>query len=142
MDIRKLAASIAATVAAAAAPAFAAPASAQHAQGLASQYAAWAGSPENAQSLVNGMRSGTSITLVTRQPGSRMSLAGFTPSHRMTDDEIFSALASARRELSRLGIQHPTAEQIQAALIGGEVESNGRLVSIRGQVGTGPVASR
>jgi hypothetical protein len=142
MDTRMIAASIAATVALAATSALAAPATAQQAQGLTSQYAGWAGSAENAQSLVNGLRNGTSIMIVTREPGRRVSLAGFTPSRSMSDSEVSEALASARRELSRLGIQRPTAEQIQAALIGGEVESQGRVVSVRGQVDTGPVASR
>jgi hypothetical protein len=45
-----------------------------------------------------------------------------------------------------VGITHPNAEQIQAALIGGEVvSSSGKLVAMRGSVGArgaGPVASR
>ena len=142
MDKRMLAASIAAVAALAAAPSFAATTRAPHQGDLRAQYVTWAGSPENAQSLVTGLRHGTSITLVTREPGQRMSLAGFTPSRAMSEEEVASALASARRELSRLGIDRPSAEQIQAALIGGEVETGGRLVNLRGPVQSGPLAAR
>ena len=44
---------------------------------IASQYAAWAGGRSNADALVKGMASGSSITLVTHANGTR-SLAGFT----------------------------------------------------------------
>lgn len=139
---KRILAAVAALAVIAVAPASAAPARASQPSDLRSQYATWAGGPENAQQLVNGLRQGTSVTLVTRQPGQRMSLAGFTPARALSDDEISSALASARRELSRLGIERPSAEQIQAALIGGEVESRGRLVNLRGPVPSGPLASR
>jgi hypothetical protein len=48
---------------------------------------------------------------------------------------VDSTLAGAQRSLSRMGITRPTAEQIQAALIGGEVElANGRTQDLRGMV--------
>jgi len=60
---------------------------------------------------------------------------------------VGNALNNAQRSLSRLGITHPSAEQIQAALIGGEIATaNGSVVPVKGSVaargGTGPVASR
>ena len=139
-----LAASIAAFLAAGAMSASAAtPASAPPAHGsLAAQYAGWAGSPENARSLVTGLRSGSSIMIATREPGQRMSLAGFTPTRAMSEDEVSSALASAKRSLAKLGIHKPSAEQIQAALIGGEVESRGEMVKVQGPVNVGSVALR
>ena len=114
---------------------------------LSSQYAGWAGGKTNSDALVAGMRSGSSITLVTTGSGRSVSLAGFTPSAPMTYGQISSALAGARQTLARLGIANPNAEQIQAALIGGEVmTSKGETVALRGSVnargGTGPVASR
>ena len=88
---------------------------------LSSQYAAWAGGKSNADAIVGGLRSGSSITLVTSGAGRSVSLAGFTPQGPMTYGEIHAALSNAQRTLSRLGIAQPTAEQIQAALIGGEI---------------------
>jgi hypothetical protein len=64
----------------------------------------------------------------------------------MSYGAVNNALADAQRSLSRVGIAHPNAEQIQAALIGGEVlSSSGKVVALRGSVGArgaGPVASR
>jgi len=100
---------------------------------LSSQYAGWAGGKSNADALVGGMRSGSSITLVTTGGGRSVSLAGFTPSAPMSYGQISSALAGARESLSRLGIGNPTAEQIQAALIGGDIEvADGRTRQLAG----------
>lgn len=88
---------------------------------LVQQYAGWAGSPENAEALVTGLRSGDAITITTTAPDRTVSIAGFTPRAAMDAGQVASALSTARRSLARLGIQRPTAEQIQAALIGGEV---------------------
>jgi hypothetical protein len=88
---------------------------------LSGQYAAWAGGKSNADALIGGLRTGGAITLVTTAPDGSVSLAGFTPAAPMTPGEIRSALASAQQTLSRMGIARPTAEQIQAALIGGDI---------------------
>ncbi len=101
---------------------------------LAARYAAWAGGKSNADSLVNGLRNGSSVTLVTTGNNTR-NLAGFTPQARMSDEEIAAALASARGTLASLGIRQPTADQIQAALIGGEVTlADGRTRLVQGTV--------
>jgi hypothetical protein len=64
-----------------------------------------------------------------------MSLAGFSPASSMSYANVNSALSNAQRTLSRMGITKPTAEQIQAALIGGEVElPGGRVQELRGTV--------
>src|SRR5689334_8521300 len=102
---------------------------------LASQYAGWAGGKSNADSLVNGLRTGNSITLVTPGPGNTRSMAGFTAQTTMTTAEIGAALASAKSTLSRMGIRQPTAEQIQAALIGGEnTPAKGKPQLVQGSV--------
>ena len=109
---------------------------------LSSQYAGWAGGKSNADNLVGGMRSGSSITLVTTGTGRSVSLAGFTPSHPMTYGEISAALSNARQNLARMGVAQPNAEQIQAALIGGDITTPaGATVMIEGRVaasGAGP----
>ena len=96
---------------------------------------------------MNGLHNGTSITLATTGPNRSTSLAGFTPSAPLSYDEVRDALAGARNELRGFGIHQPTAEQIQAALIGGEIElGNGRSRMVRGTVtplgGNPSVASR
>ena len=149
MDYRKLAASLAASLAACgsataviAAPAVTtsspAPSPTPESSRLAERFANFAGSKANADALVAGMRSGSSITLVTSGNDRQVSLAGFTPPSAMSDSQIQSALANAQRSLTRLGIQKPNAEQIQAALIGGEVtQPNGNVASVQGQFQVG-----
>ena len=111
---------------------------------LSSQYAAWAGGKSNADAIVNGLRGGTSITLVTTAADRSVSLAGFTPRRTMGYADIRAALSSAQHSLSRLGIAHPTADQIQSALIGGEIAlPNGTTRQVAGSLGApGPVALR
>jgi hypothetical protein len=138
MDYRKLAASLAASLAAAAASsAIAATAPAGDSSRIISQYSTWAGSRANSEALVQGLRHGSTITLVTTAPDRTMSLAGFTPAAAMSDAEISHALGAAQRTLTRHGIAHPTAEQIQAALIGGDLATaNGRTQRVAGVVAT------
>jgi hypothetical protein len=141
---RALAASLAASLAFASS-AMAATAPQTEASRLATQYSEFAGGQSNAEALVAGLRSGTPVTLVTNGADRSVSLAGFTPTGPMSFGAIHNALSNAQRSLTRVGISHPSAEQIQAALIGGEVMgSSGKLVAMRGTVGarTGPVASR
>ena len=143
---RALAASLAASLAFAAS-AMAASAPQTDASRLAGQYAQWAGGQSNADALVAGLRTGTPVTLVTNGADRSVSIAGFTPNGPMSYGAVNNALNNAQRSLSRLGITHPSAEQIQAALIGGEIATaSGSVVPVKGSVaargGTGPVASR
>lgn len=102
---------------------------------LSSQYASWAGGKTNADSLVNGLRSGSSITLVTLSPNNTSSIAGFTAQTRMSSDEVAASLAAAKRSLAGMGIRQPSADQIQAAMIGGEVTlPNGKTKLVQGAV--------
>ena len=102
---------------------------------LSSQYSEWAGGKSNADAIVAGLRNGSSITIVTNSPNRSVSIAGFTPSSSMSYGSVSSALANAQRSLGRLGITKPTAEQIQAALIGGEIGlPDGSTAPIRGTV--------
>jgi hypothetical protein len=129
--------------------AIAATAPADETSRLASQYSAWAGGKSNADSLVNGLRSGSSVTLVTVSPDNTKSISGFTAQTRMSTAEVSAALASAKSSLARMGIRQPSADQIQAALIGGEVTLPGgktRLVqgavALRDEPTLSPVAAR
>lgn len=143
---RALTATLAATLAIAA-NAVAAPAPASDATRLSSQYTEWAGGKSNADALIAGLRNGVPITIVTNGTDRTVSIAGFTPAAPMSYGNVSTALSNAQRSLARIGIDKPTAEQIQAALIGGEVmTSNGSVATVRGSVapraGTTPVASR
>ena len=116
---------------------------------LSSQYASWAGGKSNADSLVNGLRSGSSVTLVTVSPDNSKSIAAFTARTRMSSGEISASLAAAKRSLAGMGIRQPSADQIQAALIGGEVTlPHGKTrmvqgaVALRDEPAISPVASR
>ncbi|HUJ00783.1 MAG TPA: hypothetical protein VLY46_11140 [Usitatibacter sp.] len=121
MDHRKLAASLAASLLVASSAMAAAP----EPMRIASEFASWAGSRQNAEALVHGLHNGTSVALATTSPDRRVSLAGFTPGAPMSFEEVREALAAARSSLARLGVRQPDAEQIQAALIGGEVRDRG-----------------
>jgi hypothetical protein len=129
MKYRMIAACIAASLAASTAIA------ADDTARIASRYSDWAGSRANAEALVTGLRNGAPIALVTSGTDRSKSLAGFSPAGPMSYDNVNTALANAQRSLSRMGISQPTADQIQAALIGGDVElPGGRVQTVRGTV--------
>ena len=133
-----------ATLALAALPAFAAVGSADPSN-LSSRYATWAGGKSNADSLVNGLQSGRTVMLVTQGANNTRSLAGFTPPAPMEPEDVSAALAKARSTLASMGIKQPSADQIQAALIGGEIDlGNGRTRMVQGSVTAAPesVATR
>jgi osmotically-inducible protein OsmY len=131
---RALAVSLAASLALAA-NAMAATRAPVDAARLSSQYSDWAGGKTNADAIVSGMRTGSSVTIVTSGRDRNVSIAGFTPSARMSEASIAGSLANAQRSLARLGITQPNAEQIQAALIGGEILlPNGSSAVLRGTV--------
>ncbi|MDO8931104.1 MAG: hypothetical protein Q7U97_01790 [Rhodocyclaceae bacterium] len=85
-----------------------------------------AGSKENASSLVNGLRTGSVITLTdtTLQTGSTTSgmlttSTTFSPGTKpMGYGNIRIALSLARAQLASQGITNPTPEQLQGALVG------------------------
>lgn len=88
---------------------------------IASRFESLAGSPENAASLVAGLRSGTEITLSA--PGATTGIS-FTPTTRpMGYGNITQALSLAQRQLAAQGITEPTPEQLHIALNGGTVTS-------------------
>jgi hypothetical protein len=119
---RALAAAMSALLAFAA-DATAASAALSEATRLTSEYSEWAGGRSNADSLVAGLRNAAPITLVTNGPGRGASMAGFTPVAPMSYAAVSDALANARHSLALAGIARPNAEQIQAALTGGEVRA-------------------
>ncbi len=100
---------------------------------IASEFAVFAGSQDNARSLVTGLRQGGEITLVapsaqagTGTTGTSTSGTGttFTPPTRpMGYGNVRISLALAQEQLIRVGVTQPTADQLKAALVGGTVTS-------------------
>lgn len=98
---------------------------------IASNYTNLAGSKENSLALVNALRTGTAVNLVTEVPPPAGSPPGtlpttttatFTPPTKpMGWGNVKHALALAQDQLARAGITDPTAEQLQTALMGGDL---------------------
>lgn len=90
---------------------------------LALEFAIFAGSQRNARSLVAGLRQGSEVKLVPGAGGDPAADAiAFTPPTRpMGNGDVRIALALAQEQLIRLGVTHPTADQLKAALVGGMV---------------------
>lgn len=88
---------------------------------IAKHFASFAGSPQNAASLVAGLRSGTVITLSS--PGAATGVS-FTPTTKpMGYGNITYALSLAQHQLATQGIAQPTPQQLNTALNGGTLTS-------------------
>lgn len=90
---------------------------------LATQYATWAGSTENAQSLVTGLRTSTPITLQSTSPtpGLTETVTFTPPTQNMGWGNVTKALSLAQADLAAAGITNPTPQQLQIALTGGDI---------------------
>ena len=93
---------------------------------LASGFSGFAGSEDNARSLVTGLRQGSEITLTApgAQPAGPAPVTGthFVPPTRpMGYGNVRIALSLAREQLAQAGVTQPTPEQIQTALMGGTI---------------------
>lgn len=101
---------------------------------IASDFSDFAGSESNADALVTGIRTGTSVTLNTTDAGGTATTTTFDPpTGEMGYGNVYMSLALARQELINLGITEPTAQQIEAALVGGTVTGlDGQATAITG----------
>ncbi|MDQ3027809.1 MAG: hypothetical protein M3R58_15070 [Pseudomonadota bacterium] len=110
------------------------PPAANHGQALvagkiASNFATLAGSPENALALTNALRNGTDVTLTTvvpppagsTEPPTTTTTTFTPPTGKMGWGNVKHSLALARDALARAGVTNPTAEQLQTALMGGDI---------------------
>jgi hypothetical protein len=117
--------------------AIASPGQSRVASRLAFNFAALAGSKENALALVNALRNGTEVTLVTAPPpgstGDPVSTTFQPPTGHMGWGNVSHALALAQASLARAGITNPTNAELQAALMGGDVTApDGSTVTLKG----------
>lgn len=89
---------------------------------ISSDFSTFAGSTDNSSSLVTGLRSGSPITLSSTDAKGVTTTTTFTPpTGKMGYGNVFTSLALAKNQLAGLGITQPTAQDIQAALNGGNV---------------------
>ena len=96
---------------------------------IASNFTTLAGSEENALALTNALRNGTDVTLTTVVPPPAGSTAPPTtttttftpPTGKMGWGNVKHSLALAQDALARAGVTNPTAEQLQTALMGGDI---------------------
>ena len=97
-------------------------AGAQNPSTISSNFSTFAGSTENSDNLVTGLRSGGLITLSSTDAAGVTTLTTFdTPTGKMGYGNVNKSLLLARQQLADVGITQPTAEQIQASLVGGPV---------------------
>lgn len=90
------------------------PAASQTADTLVQRYTGLAGSEQNAEALVAGLRDSTEVTL-----SSGSASASFEPpTQKMGYGNIDNALAIAEASLKEQGVVNPTPEQLRAALTG------------------------
>ena len=87
---------------------------------LVSTFSDFSGSPDNAASLVNGLRTGSAITLSGPTGGSPggEALTFSAPTRPMGYGNIRIALSLAQTQLASQGITNPTPAQLQGALVG------------------------
>jgi guanyl-specific ribonuclease Sa len=98
---------------------------------LATQYQGLAGSEQNAQSLVTGLRTGTPVTL--NSTGTTGTPTTFTPATgKMGYGNINIALSLAKTSLAQQGITNPTPAQLSAALNGGTLTTPKGTVTMAG----------
>jgi len=96
---------------------------------IASNFTTLAGSPENALALTNALRNGTEVTLTTvvpppagsTEPPTTTTTTFTPPTGKMGWGNVKHSLALAQDALARAGVTNPTAEQLQTALMGGDI---------------------
>jgi hypothetical protein len=89
-------------------------------QRLAPQLVPFVGSQENFQNLVNGLATGSLVTLVTVGADGTQQIVSFTPNAGpMSAIDIARTLESARQQLIGNGIATPSVQQLGAVLLGG-----------------------
>jgi hypothetical protein len=106
----------------------------RNALGIAAQFTRLAGSEENALALVKALRDGERVTLVAEAGGTKVPVMTTfeLPGGKMSWDNVMISLALARDSLTRAGILYPTGEELEAALLGGDVATTRGSVRLTG----------
>jgi hypothetical protein len=118
----------------------------QQVQLLAPQLLAFAGSPANFQSLINGLTQGTPVTLTTVNADGTVQIVTFAAGTTLTPVDAARMLETARQSLISRGIATPTAQQLAIALMGGALPTalgNASVTGVlSGNAGATPVQVR
>ena len=96
---------------------------------IASNFTTLAGSPENALALVTALRNGTDVNHTptvpppegSTEPPTTTTTTFTPPTGKMGWGNVKHSLALAQDALARAGVTNPTAEQLQTALVGGDL---------------------
>ena len=101
---------------------------------ISADFSSFAGSTQNSDALVSGLRNGSSITLTsTDAKGVTTSTTFNPPTGKMGYGNVYTSLALAKQNLANAGITDPTAQQLQTSLMGGTVTtSSGQTVKMTG----------
>lgn len=106
------------------------------AQKLVNQYGVLAGSAQNAESLVKGLRDGKQVLLLASGDSTNPDAATVTfipATGKLGYGNINTALALAQADLAKQGITTPTPEQLAAVLNGGTIiTAAGTTVTLAG----------
>jgi hypothetical protein len=98
-------------------------ASPQQVQLLAPQLVPFAGSSGNFDSLVNGLTTGTTVTLTTMAADGSLQIVTFTPPSALSPVDAARLLESARQNLISRGVAAPSGAQLAASLMGGTIST-------------------
>jgi hypothetical protein len=93
----------------------------QQIQLIAPQLVPFSGSTGNFDGLVNGLTSGSAITLTSVGLDGSLQIVTFVPGITLSPLDAARALESARQSLITRGIATPSGQQLAAALVGGTV---------------------
>lgn len=101
---------------------------------LAGEFETWAGSLQNAQNLVVGLRNAKPVKLKAGVPPAPSEEISFTPPTRpMSFSDIRTALSLAQAQLRSKHIDNPTPAHLKATLAGGELpNANGDMTRVIG----------
>jgi len=105
-------------------------------QRLAPQLVDFAGGEANFANLVNGLASGTAVSLTTPLSTGGAQLVSFTPASKLTPLQIAQTLEGVRQSLISRGIAKPTAQQLATALVGGALPTALGTTQVSGVVAT------
>jgi hypothetical protein len=104
---------------------------------IAGHFETLAGSQDNALALVEALRNGVPVQLIAPGAAAGRALPAVTtidpPSGEMEWADVERALAMAQAALQRANIKRPTAEQLEAALLGGVItNAQGQSLTMAG----------
>jgi hypothetical protein len=99
---------------------------------LAGEFATLAGSQENAEKLVAGLRNAKPVVMKTDAPLT-LEVSFSPPTRPLNFSDIYKALSLAQAQLTSKNINKPTPAQLTASLTGGELpNANGDVTRVIG----------